>query len=64
MTSHIGSLGLAEFSRFKTDGSEIDDFNMPFDMWFVPNPALAALWPDERQLNFRGEAIPFYEQLK
>ena len=31
---------------------------MPFNMWFVPNPRLAKLWPDER------ERIPFYEQLK
>ena len=54
MTSHIGSVGLAEFARFKTDGSEIDDFNLPFDMWFVPNPDLALLWPDERQLDGSG----------
>ena len=37
---------------------------MPFDMWFVPNPDLAALWPEERQLDRAGEVIPFYEQLK
>ena len=64
MHANIGSVGLADFSRFKTDGTEVDDFTMPFDMWFVPNPDLAALWPDVRQLDEAGEVIPFYEQLK
>ena len=37
---------------------------MPFDQWFVPNPDLAALWPDERQRDADGQLIPFYDQLK
>ena len=60
----ITSVGFWEFSRKKTDGTEITDFNFPFDMWFVPNPDLAALLPDERQYDANGREVPFYEQLQ
>ena len=63
MTATIGSVGLADFARFKTNGSEIVDYKVPFDLWFVPNPDLAALWPDARQRDARGRPIPFYDQL-
>ena len=55
-------MGLAEFAKYKTDGTAIRPFKMPFNMWFVPNPALAELWPNERQF-VDGREIPFYEQL-
>jgi hypothetical protein len=32
-------------------------------MWFVPNPDLAALWPDKRQYDEDDREIKFYEQL-
>ena len=56
-------MGLAEFAKYKTDGTAIRPFNVPFNMWFVPNPDLAALWPDERQYDENGREILFYEQL-
>ena len=61
MTAQIGSVGLGDFASFTDEGTRVDDAKMPFDMWFVPNPDLASLWPDERQVDFRGNAIPFYE---
>lgn len=56
-------MGLAEFSRFNTDGSEVRNYNFPFDMWFTPNRALRNLWPDNQQRR-NGQVVPFYEQLK
>ena len=59
----LGQVGLAEFAKWKTDGTRIRPHKMPQDMWFVPNPELAALWPHERQYDANGREIPFYEQL-
>lgn len=36
----------------------------PFDLFFVPNPDLAALWPDEKQVDADGREIDFLEQLQ
>lgn len=47
-TARIGSLGLAEFARFNTDGTEVTDIDFPFEIMFVPNPELEAMFPDER----------------
>lgn len=63
-TAFIQSLGLSEFSRFNTDGSAVVDYEFPFDLRFVPNPALANLWPDTPQIDFAtGNEIPWYDQV-
>jgi len=45
-TSMISSLGVANFSRYKTDGTEIEDYKMPFDIWFEPTKEMKGLFPD------------------
>ena len=42
----ISSLGVANFSRYKTDGTEIQDNKMPFDIWFEPTKEMKTLFPD------------------
>ena len=64
LTPFVQSLGLAEFSRFNTDGSAVADFEFPFDLRFVPNPDLASLWPDTREIDANGDEIPWYDQVK
>ena len=64
-TRRVGSVGLAEFARFNTDGSRIadDDMEFPFEITFVPNQALAGQlgWTDERQFDENGEEVLFYD---
>jgi hypothetical protein len=43
----ISSLGLANFSRYKTDGTEIEDYRFPFDIWFEPTIEMKGLFPDK-----------------
>ena len=37
---------------------------MPFDLTFVPNPALRDLWPETRELDGNGDEVPFWKQLQ
>ena len=56
-------MGVAEFAKWKTDGTRINPHKVPYDIWYVPNPDLAKLWPHDRQKDETGREIPFYEQL-
>lgn len=49
VTSTIQSLGLAEFARFRTNGQAENNVTFPFDLHFVPHPAMAARYPSTRQ---------------
>lgn len=59
----ISSLGVANFSRYKTDGTEIEDYKMPFDIWFEPTEEMKGLFPDTLQKDAAGNVIPFWDQL-
>ena len=58
----IGSLGLSEFARFNTDGSEVDEVDFPYEITFVPNQAIAEElnWTDARKVRQNGEEVMFY----
>ena len=62
-TSFITSLGLSNFSRYKTDGTEIPENRrlMPFDLWFEPSAEVKGLFPDELQTDAAGNIIPFWD---
>jgi len=59
----ISSLGVANFSKYKTDGTEIEDNKFPFDIWFEPTEEMKTLFPDELQKDEAGNVIPFWDQL-
>lgn len=63
VSSWIGQIGLSDFASFDVDGGATSDFDFPFDLWFVPNPDLKALWPNARQFVGNVE-VPFTEQLQ
>ena len=46
-TALVSALGLASFSRYKTDGTEIEDYKFPFDIWFEPTQAMKEMFEDE-----------------
>lgn len=63
VTKHVGSVGLAEFSRVKQDGYVSDRMHFPANLKFVPHDDVRKLWPDEGEFDYRGNLIPFYDQL-
>ena len=59
----ITSLGVANFSRYKTDGTEVTDYKMPFDIWFEPTEDMKGRFSDQLQKDAAGNPVPFWDQL-
>ena len=55
------SLGLAEISKFSSDGTEENDFVFPYSLWFEPSSDVNSLWPDTRQYDDDGIEITFLD---
>ena len=57
----VSSLGVANFARYKTDGTEIEDYKVPFEIWFEPTEDMKTRFPDTLQKDDAGNVIPFWD---